>query len=200
MLVAGALAALASAANAVDADDHDLVMDFASKPWLHHAGPVVGDSIAYQYAQPLEAGEPFTVTIDWSGSAAPGRPAIAQLVAPSLHAFGGPEALVTSQGAPLPAGIQAFSLEVPAALAKGMYYVTVAGQPAGGDSVSQVLQPVFSSGSPAPVGQPIWARIHDDIELRSVHVKHDRDDRLTVAFDWAAVRPIAAKRSRTFPA
>ena len=194
LALASVLAVIATSANAVEARDDNLGMDFESKPWLHHEIESADlNTIAidhYEYSQ-LEAGRPFTVSIDWSGPAVPGQLVTVQLVAPSRHAFGGPAPLASSAGAPIEAGVSRHVLHIPASLSKGMYYVRVAGRRAEGGTVAQFLKPIFYAGSATPESQS-WARIAGEIELKAGYLKHDDPDQLTVAFDWSALQPIAA--------
>ncbi len=188
LAVAAALAGVASLAHAVPARDDDLSMDFESKPWLHH--PDDGGIRRYEIS-PLAPGSPLSVSFEWFGSDAPGQTISAQLVAPSRHAFGGPEAIASSEGAPLRAGVNRHTLQLPASLSPGMYYVTLEGRRVEGLPATVFLKPLFYAGMPVEPGA-IWAHIGGQIELKAVALKHDQPDGLSVAFDWAALKPIAA--------
>ncbi len=205
LLALGCLfAVIATSSNAVEARDDDLTMDFESTPWLRHQlpPPYPGDTLQlrrYEYSDSFTPGKPFNVALEWSGRSSLGWTATAQLVAPSLHAFGGPEPLA-SAGAPIRLGVNHYTLNIPETLSKGAYYVKVEARHASGRSQAMVLKPISYSRSPtAPdpstslrAGARGWARVGQAIELRAVHLKHLAPERLTVTFDWVALQPIAA--------
>ncbi|HET7088435.1 MAG TPA: glycosyltransferase family 39 protein [Anaerolineae bacterium] len=180
-------AAIAAVTNAVEAGEDDLVMDFESKPWLHHGGADFGVArlARYTYA------EPSTVVLEWSDVAGADAWAVVQLVAPSSHAFGGPEPLASAR-APIRAGTNTVTLDVPERLSRGMVYVRVEVADASRVYGSTFLRPLFYPGSGAAIPAAGWAPIGDEIELRVVTVEHDSAERLTVAFDWTALKSIAA--------
>ncbi len=197
LVLACVLAVIASAAHGVDAGEGDLVMDFDSRPWPHHAWIPTwnGDTATlkhYEYAGALTAGRPFTVSFEWSGPAAPGQLISVQLVAPSQHVFDGPQPIASSAASPLAAGVNRHTLEIPESLSIGMYYVKIEGKHVEGGSAGVFLKPIFFPGSPAASESPGWARIGIEIELIAVAVRHEHPERLTFAFDWVALKPIAA--------
>jgi hypothetical protein len=181
-------AVIATSTNTVEAHDDNLVMDFESKPWLHHAD---GEGIRRYEISSLAPGSPLSVSFEWSGPDSPEQVIRAQLVAPSRHAFGGPEAIASSEGASLRAGVNRHTLQLPASLAPGMYYVALEGRRVEGPPATVFLKPLFYTRSPVDQGA-IWAHIGGQIELKAVALKHDQTDGLSVAFDWAALKPIAA--------
>jgi hypothetical protein len=184
------LAIVATLANPVEAREDDLVMDFESRPWLHHA---LGTSVLhYEYTEPPMAGRPFDVSLEWAGSPAPSRRVAAQWVAPSQPAFGGPEALAASADTPLSTGANRRTFNLPNGLSKGMYYVRIEEPPVEGHPAAVFLKPIFYPGQRTPSSSPGWARIGNEMELRAVAVRHEQSDQLTVAFDWVALKPIAA--------
>jgi len=187
LAAACAFAAIASAANTVEARDDDLVMDFESKPWLHHGGADFGVARLVRYTYEGSS----TVVLEWADVAGADAWAVVQLVAPSSHAFGGPEPLASAR-APIGAGANTVTLDVPERLSRGMYYVRVEVADASRVYGSTFLRPFFYPGAGAAPPAAGWAPIGDEIELRTVTVEHDRPERLTVAFDWTALKPIAA--------
>jgi hypothetical protein len=187
LAAACAFAVIASAANVVEARDDDLVMDFESKPWLHHGGADFGVARLARYT--FE--EPSTVALEWADVSDAGAWAVVQLVAPSSHTFGGPEPLESTR-APIRAGVSTVALLVPERLSRGMVYVRVDVADASRVYGSAFLRPLFNPGAGAAPPAAGWAPIGDEIELRAVAVEHDRPEQLTVAFDWAALKPIAA--------
>jgi len=184
-------AALASMSHVVAAHDDDLTMDFEARPWLHHAAAADGIE-RYDAPAPLAAGRPFTLTFNWNASDAPGQMVSAQLVAPSQHAFGGPEPIASSEPGPVQTGFNQRVINIPPAISKGMYLVKITGRRAEGGETAVFLQPLFYAESPDAGGDSVWPSIADEIALRSVRLKHAQPDQLTLAFEWAALRPIAA--------
>jgi hypothetical protein len=187
LAAACAFAAIATATNAVEAGEDDLVMDFESKPWLHHGGADFGVARLARYTYE----EPSTVVLEWSDVAGAKAWAVVQLVAPSSHVFGGPEPLASAR-APIGAGASTVTLDVPERLSRGMYYVRVEVADVSRVYGSTILRPLFYPGAGAAPPAAGWAPVGDEIELRAVTVEHDRPEQLTVAFDWAALKPIAA--------
>jgi hypothetical protein len=189
-------AAIASSFNAVDAREDDLVMDFETRPWLHHAR----DDFAgwahlarYELDEELLVGETFNVSIEWRDVLVGGAIVELQLVAPSTHVFGAPPPLAMVS-APLREAVNEYALEIPESLARGIYYVRVEVSDTNGNSRHAYLRPVVND-APAHTQasiDPAWARVAGQIELHSVSLMHTRPDLLTVALDWSALQPIAA--------
>ncbi|HEY4690976.1 MAG TPA: 6-pyruvoyl-tetrahydropterin synthase-related protein [Anaerolineae bacterium] len=190
---AGVLAVIASASNTVEARDDTLSMDFESKPWPHHGAVDLGAArlIQYEYADSLTPGEPFTAKLFWDSLHVSDAVATVEIVAPSQHAFGEPES-IASASAPIREGENTYTRAIPASLSRGTYYLRVVVADALGTSRAVFLKPVFCAGSTVTASASTWARIADQIELKAVTLKHDQPDRLTLAFDWTALKPIAA--------
>jgi len=193
LALAGILAALATSANTVEARDDNLVMDFESKPWLHHGAADFGAArlVRYEYAERFAAGAPFIVALEWADVAATDATATVQIVAPSLHVLGGPEPLA-SVSAPIREGVHVYVLDVPGSLPRGTYYLRVDVANASGMEGATFLRPIMYGDFATASDTPSWARIGDAIELKAVYLEHNEPNRLTVAFDWVALKPIAA--------
>jgi hypothetical protein len=182
------LAVIATSANPVSARDDDLAMDFESKPWLHHSELDFGsvNFTRYRYLAPDDRAT-FNVGLWWSDYDKAIDPVVsAQLVAPSQPVFGEPEPLASAAKAMSAA--PDFFLEIGPRRARGLHYVRVEVEGVG----ATYLRPVYFPGSPTALESQGWARIGNEIELSAVYLKHDQPNRLTVGFDWVALRPIAA--------
>ena len=179
LALAAVFAGVASRVYSVEARDDDLVMDFESRPWLHHATGAPESALVdeYSFAGALAPGASLALARRPSPSSAEA----VRLVTPAWRVFNSPPISVARADA------GAYLLDVPATVARGMYLVAI-----DSGATAVFLKPLFQATPVAPPDSPRWARIAGQIELNGVSLKHDSANRLTVSFDWSALKPIAA--------
>ncbi|HZY41529.1 MAG TPA: hypothetical protein VFF59_05960, partial [Anaerolineae bacterium] len=182
----GLLAVIYQFTYTVPDNTHDLTMDFADKPWLHHNPGGVEFGSTRLIAYDVTVSEQIKVNIDWQVTATALPTVTISLVAPSAHLVGGPSPIV-EQTQSITTGLTTYDLIPPYALATGMYYIRVKAA-----AREEYLTPIWIKHEAPATAAPAFGKLTASVGLAAVQAQHVDSDQLNVRLTWTVSGAIDA--------